>query len=171
MGLNVGIEYLHPLNETGLNLFVGADICFNPLSSDAKDDIEDTYQEDEYKFPKYFNIPITAGLNYSYSTSQKLSVFGKAGISLNFLKITNMEIRESPYVDTFKYDIASSFGYIIGGGVVVNDKTTIGISYLGLGEHDIDFEWEETGGGYKDDGKGELERKINIVTLTLGFKF
>src|SRR5688572_12040620 len=67
MGLNFGLKYVHPLSDNGLGLFGGIDLLFNPFSKDAKDDIEEEFfDEADITFPKYINIPISAGLHYTY---------------------------------------------------------------------------------------------------------
>jgi hypothetical protein len=68
---------------------------------------------------------------------------------------------------TTEIELANSIGFKIGGGILVNQKISISIDYLGLGKHDINGKVKTTGYSEKVDGEG----KVDLLTLTLGFKF
>jgi len=172
VGINLGLQYIYPLSESGLGIFGGIDFNYNGLKKDVKDDIEEIYEKmgihnANYEFLKYLNIPITTGLNYTYQTDDKIGVFANAGLALDFMKITDMEIEYSSYKLIQKMDLTNCIGFKIGGGIIINQKTSISIDYLALGEHDI--EGESTIIGYSEDIDGEL--KVSLLTLTLGIKF
>ena len=172
VGINLGLQYIYPLSESGLGIFGGIDFNYNGLKKDVKDDIEEIYEfmgiyNANYKFFKYINIPITTGLNYTYQADDKIGVFANAGLALDFMKITDMEIEYSSYKLIQKMDLTNCIGFKIGGGIIINQKTSISIDYLALGEHDI--EGESTIIGYSEDIDGEL--KVSLLTLTLGIKF
>jgi len=172
VGLNVGLQYIYPVSETGLGIFGGIDFNYNGLKKDVKDDIEDLWasigiNNADVKYYKYINVPITVGLNYTYQADDKIGVFANAGLALNFLKITDMELTANGQTVTVEMDLANSIGFKIGGGILINQKTSISIDYLGLGKHDI--EGKVKGAGSSEDIDGE--QKVDLVTLTLGFKF
>lgn len=172
VGLNVGLQYTYPLSENGLGLFGRIDVIYNGLKKDVKDEVEEMYESmgiinADYKFYKYLNIPLTAGLNYNYQADDKIGVFANAGLALNFLKITDMEIEVNNQTVTTEIELANSIGFKIGGGILVNQKISISIDYLGLGKHDINGKVKTTGYSEKVDGEG----KVDLLTLTLGFKF
>ncbi|MFT3739077.1 MAG: hypothetical protein QM786_09985 [Breznakibacter sp.] len=172
VGLNVGLQYIYPLSENGLGLFGGIDFNYNGLKKGYKDDIEDLYESIglsgvDIKYYKYINVPITAGLNYTYEADDKIGVFANAGLALNFLKITDMEFKVNGQTATTEMDVASNIGFKIGGGILINKKTSISIDYLGLGKHDLDGKVKADGSSEDLDG----EIKVDIVTLTLGIKF
>ncbi len=172
VGINFGLQYIYPLSESGLGLFGGIDFNYNGLKKDVKDDVEELFESmginnADYKFYKYINIPITAGLNYSYQADDKIGVFANAGFALNFMKITDMEIEVSGQTVTQEMDLANSIGFKIGGGILINQKTSISIDYFALGKHDIEGEIKTT--GYSEDVDGE--GKVDLLTLTLGIKF
>jgi opacity protein-like surface antigen len=112
-------------------------------------------------------VPFTAGLIYTYQADDKIGVFANAGLAVNFLKITEMEVKANGQTVTTEMDVANSIGLKIGGGILINKKTSISIDYLGLGKHDIDGKIKTT--GYSEDIDGEV--KIDLLTLTIGFKF
>lgn len=172
LGLNVGLQYIYPLSESGLGLFCGIDINYNGLKKDVKDDVEELYEamginNPDIKYYKYINIPLTAGLNYTYQANDKIGVFANAGLAVNFMKITDMELKANGQTVTTEMDLANSIGFKIGGGILINQKTSISIDYLGLGVHDIEGEVKTTGYSEDIDGEG----KVDLLTLTLGFKF
>ena len=172
VGLNVGLQYIYPLSENGLGLFGGIDLNYNGLKSDVKDDVEELFESmginnPDIKYYKFINIPITAGLNYTYQADEKIGVFANAGLALNFLKVTDMEIKANGQTVTQDIDLANSIGFKIGGGLLINKKTTISIDYYGLGKHDIEGEMKAS--GLSEDIEGEM--KVDLLTLTLGFRF
>lgn len=171
VGLNVGLQYIYPLSKSGLGIFGGIDFNYNGLKEDVKDDIEELYESmginnPDIKYYKYINVPITAGLNYAYQADDKIGVFANAGMALNFFKITDMELKANGQTVTSEMDIANSIGFKIGGGISINKKISISVDYLGLGKHD--FEGKVTTTGYSEDVDGEA--KVDLLTLTLGFK-
>ena len=172
VGLNVGLKYIYPLSESGLGIFGGIDFNYNGLKKDVKDDIEEIYESlgiynADIKYFKYINVPITAGLNYSYQADDKIEVFANAGLALNFLKITDVELKVIGQTVTEEFDLANCIGFKIGGGILINQKTSISIDYFGLGKHDIESTVKTTGYSVDTDG----EQKIDLLTLTLGFRF
>ncbi len=171
VGLNIGLQCIYPLFDNGLGLFCGIDFNYNGLANDVKDDVEDYYEalgitDPDFKFYKYINVPVSAGLNYSYQDGNIL-VFANAGPALNFLKITDMEIKALGQKVTTEMDLARNIGYRIGGGIMINENTYISVDYLSLGEHDI--KGQITSVGYSEDI--ESVGKVDLLTLTLGFGF
>jgi len=170
VGLNLGVQYVYPLSKSGLGLFGGVDFNYNGLQQSVKDDLKASMglsnTSANIKYFKYINVPVTAGLNYTFQADKKIGVFANAGLALNFLKITNLEVEVNGQTVKQEMDLASNFGFKIGAGILINKKTSIAVNYFGLGEHDV--KGKVTGPGYSEDvtGKG----KVDLVTLTVGFK-
>jgi opacity protein-like surface antigen len=172
VGLNVGLQYIYPLSESGLGIFGGIDFNYNGLKNDVKDDVEELYESmginnPDIKFYKHINVPITAGLNYTYQADDKIGLFANAGLALNFFKITEMELKANGQTVKTEMDLANNIGFKIGGGISINKKYSVSIDYLGLGKHDIEGKVKAT--GYSEDIDGEL--KVDLLTLTFGIKF
>lgn len=169
LGVNFGIQYLYPLSENGLSLFAGLDLNYNGLKKSVRDDAEDDLDSDaDVTFPKYLNIPVSGGLHYTYILNEKATLYGKGGLAVSFLKITNLKYSYGGDEETSKYELSTNLGLTLGGGLILNDKIDIAITYWGLGEHEIKGEVEYDGDTEKLD---RYKLDDSIFTLTIGFKF
>ena len=173
IGFGLGVQYVYSLSESGLGLFGGIDFNYNGLKGDVKDDIKDLYDamgiNNAYIiYWKYINIPISAGLNYTLVTDNNISLIGNIGLTANFLKITDFVVGVDSEEIRVEFDLANSIGFKIGGGILLNNKTSIEINYLGLGDHDIEGKIEFDG---ESDDIDDFKQNVSILTLTIGFKF
>jgi hypothetical protein len=180
-GFHIGYKLLTPLSTEGLYWTLSANIIYNDLNSDIKDEVEedwdDSNMDGDYTLPKYFNIPILAGLQYEKPIAENLSLYGETGIGLNVLKITNSsgnyEYSYYYYESKITFKPSFSLGYKFGAGIVINNKYTIGLTYLGLGSHKIKYESESNGGSYytntSSSDEGKLKKRLNISLLNLSF--
>ena len=171
-GINIGFQYLYPLKESGFSLFGGIDFNYNGLKKDVRNEMKRAYKSlglnnSDIKFSKYINIPITAGLNYAFVADDEIGVFANVGLALNFLKITDMESKAYGQTVTNEMDLASRFGLKVGGGILIKQKFSISVDYMGLGKYDIDGEVK--GSGASDDIEGKI--RANLLALTLGYQF
>jgi len=168
VGLGLGFQYTYPITESGLGMFIGIDFAYNGLNQDMKEDIEEEtgLDDDDITFSKFLNFPVSAGLNYTLNADSNIALIANAGLTGNFLKITDL-VFETPTGDvTVKYDLSSGFGYKLGAGVLINKKTSIEINYFGLGDYDIDAEGEIPGEAMQE---FEAETEIDILLITIGF--
>lgn len=172
VGINLGGKFLYKLNDNGLGLYLGADFIFNGLKSSVKDDIEDEFAEMganiDIIYYKYINVPVTAGINYTYKANEQVSLFADLGIGVDFLKVTDMTLEENNEELEIMFDSSPQLAYIFGGGVLIQDKYVIGLHYNGLGKHDV-MGVIQYDGEIEDLDKSEL--KVDILTLTIGIKF
>lgn len=168
VGLSLGGKLLHQLNDKGIGLYLGADFNYNGLKSDAKDDIEDEFGSDvDIKFYKFINVPVTAGLNFSYKANDQISLFGDLGIGADFLKVTNWTLEADNEELEISYKLSTQLAYKIGGGLLIDDKFIIGLHYNGLGEHKLKGEMEYDG---DTEDLDDVKLKVSLLTLTLGIK-
>ena len=168
VGFNLGGKYVYTLNETGLGLFIGGDFNYNGLKSNVKDDLKSAFSPGvDVSFYKYINIPVTAGLNYTYKANSQVSLFGELGVGADFLKVTNMTAEANGQKVEMVFDLSTQFAYTLGGGLVLSDKYMLGLHYYGLGDHNV-------GGTMKYNGDSEdLDKnkiKVRMLNLTLGIK-
>lgn len=172
VGVNVGVQYIYPLSESGFGIFGGIDFNYNGLKKDVKDYIEELYESfgiaiEDIKYYSYFNIPLTLGLNYTYQADDKIGVFANTGLALNLLKITNLELESNGQTVMTQIDVAYGIGFKVGGGVLINQKYSISIDYLALGKHDIEGKVKSPVESQDFDG----EQKVDLLTLTVAYIF
>jgi len=174
IGIGIGMQYVRPLTPVGLGLFMGVDAIYGGLKNSIKDDFEESYESlygsgIDFTWPKIFNIPISAGLNYTLETGGGgMGVFVNAGLTYNFLKLTNTIIEVNNVKVTAETDLGSSLGFKIGGGIILNERISVTVNYLGLGEHKMNAIMESSLG---DKEEYEEEQKIDIITFGLGLRF
>jgi opacity protein-like surface antigen len=176
LGLNAGLEYIYPLPNSRFGLFGGIDFNYNGLQKDFKEDTEEFYESigiNKYDivFNKYINAPFNVGFNYTFNPDEQISLFAKAGLALNLLKITDMVIKDNGSQHKTSFDLAKSFGYKIGLGILIKQKTSLSIEYLGLGKHNLKGTYTRSGypAVYSEQVEGEI--KIDLMTITLGINF
>lgn len=172
VGLNFGLQFAYPFIQSRLSFFGGIDFIYNKIQNNIETDIKNFYQSlgienAKYKFHKYINIPFTTGLKYSYQSDDIWGVFINAGVALNFLKMTDMELRIDGRTITTEMDLANSMGFKIGAGISFNQKISIALDYLALGQPIIEGRIRTIGHSEPIDAEG----KIDLLTLTLGVQF
>ena len=155
------------------------------------------YMDINTTFPNYLNIPLMAGLNYSFGLTDKVKLYGEFGIGLNIRIATKFMLENEErgsiydgyyYYDyagrsevTFKYDNATSFAYQLGVGVLF-DKVSIGLHWYNLGSAKVKGKVEETisvndyisGNNYYDNDREVFTWKklsTSMLTLTVGYHF
>lgn len=187
-GFYLGYKSLTPLGSKELHWTISAGIMYNALNSDYQSDYEDYLKAFdlytsglESSFSKYVNIPILVGLQYETVISSNTKLFGEIAIGINYLKLTDMSFSWDYYESghTYNCDLAMTFkpsiqlGYKIGGGILINDKYSIGISYLGLGSHKLKFKIDssvdsETVEG--DELRFDQALSISSLNISLGIR-
>ena len=172
IGFNLGLQYLYNFEKNGLGLFIGLDFNYNGLKKDVRDSFEKDFEDmgiynAEFKYYKYLNIPVSAGLHYTFQADKKIALLANLGLAANFMKITDMTVKVGNITTTMKFDLATSIGFKTGAGILINKKTSITANYLYLGKHDVNATIKSNLPNEKIDG----EQKVDLLTLTLGFMF
>lgn len=190
-GFNLGIKSQFAIPSVkGLNFLASVDFMYNGMNSDIKDvfdEIESDAENFEYSLPKYMNIPIMLGLNYSYGLNDKIKLFGEFAAGINIRKITDLSY-EGTFTDyyydewgnyysytydaeeTLTYDIKTTFAFQLGGGVLFADRFSVGLHYYALGEakvqgdikYDYGDETEKEKFKYKDINPSMLVLRIGL---------
>lgn len=188
IGFNLGLQWNFGIQSVkGLSILFSVDAIVNTLNSDLNDHFDDVRDEmedkaDDYSLttPKYINVPVMIGANYTYKLNEGFGVYGEAAMGLNLRKITNLSIFTETngyeYSETYEYDFATSFGYRIGAGFVFYDKYTLGISYWNLGAAKVKGKATEVLEYDGDKDKDTDKFKLKDITPTqvlfrLGIRF
>lgn len=171
-GFNVGAEVILPLKNEKFGLFLSADLHYNGIKSDAKVYLTDMcnylaslwgqqlIDAGEHllsstctldKTSAYINIPILAGVRYSFDISDGMKLYAEAGIGLNIRKITSWQLTGtqkyifSNYsedtwlknVETISYETSSTFAFKIGAGIHLTEVISLSANYYYLGAGDV----------------------------------
>ena len=111
--------------------------------------------------------------------SDGLNLFGEAGVGLNILKITNQSEEYDYYEDLTTFKPSVKLGFKIGAGIVLQEKYTISLNYLGLGSHKVKYEYEIEyydeyeyyGESESVDGKLKKALSVSSLNITFGIRF
>jgi hypothetical protein len=167
-GIIVGFQYSYQIASCGIGLFAGLDIIYNNVNKEYKDSVEyylnEWFGNESIEFPKHYNIPISAGIEYLYQASDRITLLWNLGITYNFFKTSN-QIIDDEYTET---DWGSSLGFKSGIGIIIKEKVSISLDYLGLGEYDTNIKLYDSGSFVTE---GESVETVNMLTLTFGWNF
>lgn len=183
IGFNVGLKFNIATGINGLRAMITLDGIYNGLNSDLReyfsdriDDGEDAYKDFALSSPKYINIPVMAGVNYTYNFNNKFGLFAEAGLGPNLRIITNyysyVETTNQKITSTIEYDPKISLAYQVGAGIELSRRITIGIDYYNLGSAKVKYEWttKRKPGDTNHDNDSFKRITPTIVMLRVGFK-
>lgn len=152
-GLNLGLKLQYGIPVPilpSIRLMLTADVMYNGLQSDVKDLLEKPSKVASDVFdvsvPKYFNIPVMAGVNISHSLLGVVKVFGEVGLGVNFRMVTDMErtfsvptlTGDTKDIQTsVNFDNARTFAFQVGLGVCLFNRISVGAHYYNLGKTEL----------------------------------
>lgn len=183
----------------GFGVFAGVDVFVNSNCDDLRGKFSDwaTQIEKEvgissakFNLPNVWNIPILFGVNYLHNFTNIVGIWGEVAFGPNFRMISDfkMEIKytalqtdpETGYdydVEsiTCDYESATTFGFKIGGGVMLWNRMSLGIDFYSLGKAKIkgDFEVKEGSHVIGDDVafKGKHSMSSSEIVFRVGYHF
>lgn len=167
VGINMGFKYSYQFTDKGIGLYISCDLLYNGTNKEYKETAERIASDmgsDIHKHAAYFNLPLSAGLQYEYDLNDKISLLCNAGLVLNFLKISDYGTKNL----TDEFDWTNSVGGKLGGGIIILDKISISLEYFLLGKHNV------VGRYYTDNYTAEdysKELNIHMLTISAGFNF
>ncbi len=170
-GINIGLQYSYQFPNRGVGIFAGIDFVYNDVINEFKDSVEyylTLMSPRTFEFPKYYNIPISAGLEYIYKINEKLSLFCNLGMTYNFFKVTDYTTDHTWGDYAYEADWANNIGFKTAIVILYKQKASISIDFLGLGKHEVDVKFVR-GGTVEDEGI--VDAKVNMLTLTFGWNF
>ncbi len=173
-GFHIGLDYDYRFKGSGLGVFGGVDFHYNPLKRSIKDDIEDEAETfDDYTYQKYFNIPITGGLFYTFDVNDNISLILRGGLNYNILIISPFEYINTDLEEegTINFSTTSKIGFRLGGGLIIQGKYLVQFNYFGLGKYNIPIEVVEDYDGNRDVYKWRIKTRINYLSIGVGVRF
>ena len=170
-GFGAGVELIYPLGTPGLGWHTTAAFIYQGYDDVL---IRQWVQEDlgsgaNVDAGNYFIIPIMTGISYNVPVSPEIGIIliGQAGLGL--IKKTTMT---ASVPDTasgeIELDMATSFGFGIGAGLVFNDKFNISVRYMGFGEPDFEYTILEDSSIY---ATGKWKIPVSTILITAGIYF
>lgn len=160
-GFSAGLDVAYAMPFlTDLSVIVEAEFMQSEPNKDVKEWHSKHGTEGEYTLPKYRNIPILAGVRYSYPIGKYYDLFGEVLGGVNIRTIT-------PYTKgliTNTYDNATTMAFRIGAGIVVRDMVTLGAGFTSLGKAPLTGDYDSAA-----DQKYNIV-KATMVTVSLGFR-
>lgn len=174
-GIGYRASYSFPIGMGSVAPFVGIDILWNTIDGDWSDKYSDAY----FDVPTYFNVPLMAGINYTYEEVwDNITPFGEFGVGTDFLWITHEGTGST--TNYFAYKPTFAFSWMIGAGVYFGKYVSAGLYYYGMGKHTIDY----TSGTMEDNsvaatqvmtndalGLGRQQRTVGSLMFRVGFHF
>ena len=136
-GFGLGIELISATEIKGLSWLVNATFISNgvdasAVTSEFEKQLGDTVNV-SFDFGNWLNIPVMTGVNYKYTLSPRISVFGTAQLGINFSQAPSKTVKVDGITGEEKtYGLVVDFGYGIGLGAILWGNYTIGIKYLNL---------------------------------------
>lgn len=170
MWFDVGMGQLLPYAE--------ASFFWNASKSGIRDIYENNTLNTEYNerpvSPTYFNIPIMLGLKYRYNLLPTIQPFAELGIGYDVLFINNNGYRAQDKMFWYTYKPSGELCWSIGAGTYLGEFVSVGIYYMGLGNHHVDYtnkfvERHDSEGD--NDFSNAVRRRLGELSLRIGFHF
>ena len=168
VGFGGGFELLYPIGTPGLNWHTTAGFLYNGFDDKELINYIDD-DEADVDAGNYYIIPVITGLSYQVPVSKGLDVLFTGQLGLSFIKKTTMELTYpgDDYSLEVEFDMATSFSYGVGAGLVFNDKFNVTFRYLGCGEPEFDVTFDEDGDTY--DGTAEISVAVFLISVGVYF--
>lgn len=87
---------------------------------------------------RYWGVPVLTGLRYDIPISEMAAIFGTGQLGVVFAKGPTIEASGQ----TATYNVATTLGFAVGGGVQFNPRFGIGMRYLPLGDIEAEVEFD-----------------------------
>lgn len=192
LGFAGGVELTYPLGAPGLGWYSSAALIYNSFDDDAIKQLyeHDGWQVNSVDVGNWMNIQVASGLNYTTALSPAMDFLVMGQLALTFVNPPTTTVEYEGYYSSYEYDIGteegslestSSLGFIIGAGLVFNNKFNVSVRYLGLGNAEMDASrddrgtwydtYDQTYGDYHNTGSYKIKRSISMVLLTVGMTF
>jgi len=167
-GFGGGIELSIPTGSTNLYYLISANILFNSLDdTEIKAMVRQMFPglNVSVDVGSWMNIPIMAGLQYTAEINPTLKFTGSGKIGLNIVNGPVVEMNVEGVSAEIDYETSTSFGFGIGGGILINDRISIGLTYLGLDEPEINAKIKAQG---QSEDIDPFDQPISLLLISLG---
>ena len=175
-GAGYRVSYRFDIGMGEVAPFIGADIFWNMLGSKWRD----VYLDSMMTAPSYLNIPLMAGITYSYdelNTSFPVIPFGEFAVGADMMMITQegKSLKEDAS-NYFAYKPSVSVAWMLGAGVFLGNYVSVGVYYYSYGKHPVDYtdrtiERNPVAAAQVAASTGRQTRTAGTFALRVGFHF
>lgn len=171
-GFGVGAEFKLPVGTQRLSWLFSTHLLVNSVDTDV---IEAEMPGGSVDASSWVNIPLMAGIRVENVASPQIGMYGVGLVGLNFARSPQLDMSGpiDGYDAQFKQESgsATSFGFEVGGGVLIADKFDVSLRYLNLGKPEFTVEVQGTVDGETVVTEGEFEQSISMFLISAGFAF
>ena len=167
MWFDVGFGQLLPFAE--------ASFLWNASKRSVRDMYDENTHNNEVQeipsAPVYFNVPILLGLKYRYPLTPMIRPFAEMSIGYDLLFISSNGYKKSgPW---YSYKPSGELGWSIGAGTYLGEFVSVGLYYMGLGRHKIDYtnRCKANNPDPEIDNYNPVKRRIGELGIRVGFHF
>lgn len=160
VGLNYHYEFFNTaLENFGLGVFASADFMYN----DLKKEFKNAYKELSCMAPKYFNIPVLAGISWTtpWSFRDYFAIYVEYGIGADIF----LKTKEGWNDNMLKYNPSTKFAMECGLGFLLLDGVRLSAHYCWLGNHDVMINY---GGGTTEVVDDRPQKSWNVCAKEVG---
>ncbi|MBN2415028.1 hypothetical protein JXO52_04265 [bacterium] len=157
-GFGALAEYDKQLDSPGLAWVSGIAVMFNGFDTDALPDGD----SDEINAGSWIILPAMTGLRYATEVSSGTLLYGIGQIAFSLISAPDIDIENTE----IKMGSATTLGFVLGGGVMLNNRINIGLRYFLLGEPSIKGEARHSG----DSDDVTWEPSVSTIFLTVGLR-
>ena len=159
-GFSAGIDVAYAMPFlSDLSVILEAEFMQSEPNADVKK-YHEAHNDIDHTLPKYRNIPILAGVRYSYPIGKYYDLYGEALGGVNIRSIT-------PYTygaSVFTYDNATTMAFRLGAGVIVRDLVSLGASFSMMGKAPLEGDYS------LPSFTKYTSLNPTMVSITLGFR-
>jgi tetratricopeptide (TPR) repeat protein len=185
IGYGAFAELNYPLNTSGLGWISSVAFLYNGNSSDFNATLLKSLGFEVTKeVGSYTTIPIMSGLSYTGEMSPGLNFILAGQLSFAFISVGNETDKITGYTEDGdmlsgeikdEYKSATSIGFGLGGGLIINNLIIISAKYLNLGKPELKYD-ETVTLSYLDitdsiSYSDSRNQSISYFTLSIGIAF
>ncbi|MBU8891137.1 MAG: hypothetical protein KOO66_00035 [Bacteroidales bacterium] len=172
MGFGLSAEYTKALGASGIGWATSLTIILNSHDESGLEKflVEDLGIPDDGNIStkSTMNFPILTGIKYQTDILNYLEIFGVFQVGLNFIKPGNRGVEVGGETWEIEYDFYTSFGFSAGGGLILNERFSVGFRYFGLGEPELESSITDPDDNFWTE---KIDQKLGVIAITLGVNF
>ena len=132
------------------------------------------------EFPSYYNFSVMTGIDYTYYFNKNIALLAEANLGLNVNHVTSIQMNNrlggtylGIYNSTpvyamkefdFIYKTKANFTYEIGGGILLFDRLSLSVFYMGNSPVQLSYDIDAAN---ISDGPARLTQKLQVSTLSI----